>query len=228
MVDRSRDRAGHNGGHLPWRRVLLIGTLGLSAVAQLLLGRRGRGEPPAERAPLADIEHANGEEEIRHPDGRIEHPSVRNEPTDVNVRAIVGILVIALVLGAIIHGAIFGFFNGYRDYLSEARRSPFPLAPVPANGLPPEPRLEQLDRMEDIERGNVYLREKAKEETLTSFGPTDEKGYVHIPIEQAMKQIKLPARKTQPQTAARDRGLVDSGEPNSGRMFRREARWFER
>jgi hypothetical protein len=170
------------------------------------------------------------EEEIRHPDGRIEHPSVRSEKTDVSFRWIVSLLVGAMVLAAVIHYAVLLFFYGYNDYQSELRKSPYPLAPAPSGKLPPEPRLEQLDRMEGIERANVYVREATKEAVLTSYGPTPEKGFVHVPIDRAIKHLvgKLPARKEQAESGRRDSGLVDAGEPNSGRIFRGRPKWSEK
>ncbi len=62
------------------------------------------------------------------------------------------------------------------------------------------------------------------ESELHNYGPAERSGYVHIPIERAMQLIpeKLPVRKDQPSDdqLRRQNGLVDDGEPNSGRMFR--------
>jgi heme/copper-type cytochrome/quinol oxidase subunit 1 len=172
------------------------------------------------------------EEEIRHPDGRIEHPQVRNEPTDVSFRWIAVILVGAMVLAVIILVAVLAFFYRYEDYQSAIRKSPFPLAPSGQERLekmPPEPRLEQIDRLRGIEKPNVYLRETTKEAVLASYGPTDEDGFIHVPIERAMKYLasKLPARKGESKGAAEKHanGLVDSGASNSGRLFREEPKW---
>ena len=83
--------------------------------------------------------------------------------------------------------------------------------------------MEQINRMEKIEKGNVYLREETKEAKLANYGPVGD-GYVHIPIDRAMDLLadKLAARPEQPseEQAKRQNGLVDAGEPNSGRMFR--------
>jgi hypothetical protein len=56
---------------------------------------------------------------------------------------------------------------------------PYPLAPGPSTALPAEPRLEQIDRLEGVERPNVYKREEAKEGVLNRYGPTAEQGYIH-------------------------------------------------
>ncbi len=172
------------------------------------------------------------EKEIRHPDGRIEHPSVKNEPSDVSFRWIGIILLGAMGLAVIIFVAVLIFFHRYNDYQSAIRKSSFPLAPSGGERLeqlPPEPRLEQLDRLRRIEKPNVYLREATKEAVLESYGETGEDGFIHVPIERAMKYLagKLPARKDQSKTAAdkHANGLINSGASNSGRLFREEPKW---
>jgi hypothetical protein len=162
---------------------------------------------------------------------RPEHPSVRHERTDANFRWILGLVIAAAVLGLVVFGVVWLLFREEHNRLAEARKSSFPLAPRPSTALPPEPRLEQLDRLSEIERSNVYVRQKAKEEILASYGATDEKGFVRIPIEQAMKVLattkKLPVREEKAGPRRRDNGLVGGGEPNSGRLFnRRKPRWY--
>src|SRR5277367_483065 len=115
-------------------------------------------------------------QEIRHPDGRIEHPSVRHEPTDASFGSIVAILLGALVLGALIHASVFGFFSAYRDHLAEVNRSPYPLAPGPSVELPREPRLEQIDRLSGAEAAKVRARETEKLRRHNSYGPTTTDG----------------------------------------------------
>ncbi len=58
-------------------------------------------------------------EEIRHPEGRIEHPSVRYEHTDASLKPILVILACALVLGILIHVIVWQFFAGYERRLAE-------------------------------------------------------------------------------------------------------------
>lgn len=148
------------------------------------------------------------------------HPSVRHEPADISARWILVSLLIAGVFGAFLHVVVWGYFRGEEAYLNRIRASNYPLAPEPLTALPPEPRLEQLDRLQGIETPNVYLREKRKLDRLTRYGATDDADFVHIPIEQAIRILaaekKLPVRK---QSETRNRGLIDSGEPNSGRLF---------
>ena len=63
----------------------------------------------------------------------------------------------------------------------------------------------------------------AKEKLLHSYGSTADKGFVQIPIEQAMKAVAgtLPVAKESSQgRAVKGNGLLEAGESNSGRMFR--------
>ncbi len=161
-------------------------------------------------------------EEMHRPDGRVSHPDIRMEHSDVNFRWILGLILGAMAFAALVHYLILVFFLNYREYESAIKQSPFPQAPGPSDVLPREPRLEQLDRVAGIEKPNVYERQATREEVLNRYGLTNEEGYAHIAIQEAMKMLenKLPARAT-PAGQQRDSGLVDAGESNSGRTFRR-------
>ena len=166
-------------------------------------------------------------EEIIHPDGRIEHPSVRYERSDANFRAILFVILGALMFGAVVECGILVFFKRYADYQANIKKSPHPLGPGPSNALPREPRLEQVDRLAGVETANTGETERAKRELLNSYGPTKEEGFVHIPIDRAMKYLveegKLPARPEPPADGgSRSNGLIDAGESNSGRVFKGE------
>jgi hypothetical protein len=165
-------------------------------------------------------------EQIRHPDGRIEHPSVRYEKTDASLRDILVLMACAVVLGIAIYLVVWQFFIHYSDHLAEKGKSSFPLAPAPATALPREPRLEQLDRLSGEDASNVYVRLKAKEDALRRYGGSEEIGYVHVPIEKAIDYFanRLPVRKQEADGPRHDLGLVDGGESNSGRLFRKEPR----
>ncbi len=168
-------------------------------------------------------------EEIHHPDGRVEHPSVQTEKSDASFTGILIILLTAMAFAAIIHGVLLGYFFKEEQNQAAIKKSPFPLAPQPSTALPPEPRLEPLDRTEGIESSNVHLRLQEKEQALKEYGTTDVKGYVRIPVSRAMDLLagKLPARPAQPAAAERKaNGLMDSGESNSGRMYREKPRWW--
>jgi hypothetical protein len=150
---------------------------------------------------------------------------VKYEHSDASFRWIFTIILGTVVFAGVVEVAILGFFNHFAAYEADIKKSPYPLAPSPATALPREPRLEQLDRVARVETPNVYEREASKLQVLNSYGHTQDKDYVHIPIEQAMKLLEnqLPAR-PEPSAAQRKRsnGLVDAGESNSGRVFKGE------
>ncbi|HEV3444611.1 MAG TPA: hypothetical protein VG099_08220 [Gemmataceae bacterium] len=178
---------------------------------------------------MADEPRLPGEEEMRHPDGRIEHPRVRFERSDANFSPILIILIVVLGIAALHFASVWWFFKYYGAHEAAIKQSPFPLQPGPSDQRPTEPRLDPVNRMAAIEKGNVYVIEAGRERILNSYGAL-ESGYVHIPIQRAMDVLanKLPARPKPAGNAQKENGLVDAGEPNSGRMFRGDARWFDR
>lgn len=169
-----------------------------------------QGPPPAE-ATRADAR-----------DGLL-NPAVRYERSDASFRWILGILIGALVVAFVIFFAVLRLFDHFRAREAIVKRSQFPATPSASESLPPEPRLEQINRMAGVEKGNVALRHEQKEAILHSYGPAEE-GYVHIPIDRAIdrlaERLASRAKRPTPEQSRRQNGLVGGGEPNSGRMFR--------
>lgn len=163
---------------------------------------------------------SHAEKEIHYPDGRIEHPDARYEAKDVRFGAILALVSAVGVVLLVLFSVIWFFFRAEQRIQAENKQSPYPLAPGPRNPLPPQPRLEQIDRMHDKQAGNAIDPLAEMEKQLHSSGPTAEKGFVHIPIEEAMHKIadQLPVRK-RPPPGDHDRGLLDDGASNSGHMF---------
>lgn len=159
------------------------------------------------------------------PDSPLENSNVRFEPRDASFRWIIGIVAGAIATLAIIHALVLVFFDRYRDHLAEVDRSSYPLATRPTFKPPREPRLEQIDRLSGDTESNIYVRQADKLRILDSCGSTESAGYVHIPIERAMQLLiakdLLKARK-EPAAGQtqRSEGLVDAGEPNSGRLLK--------
>jgi len=120
-----------------------------------------------------------------------EHAGGVHEESDVNVRAIVGFGIGLLVVGALVHLALWLLF-GY--FTAEAARGPraFPLAAAADARLPPEPRLQTNPR-EDLRQ----LRQR-EDAVLTSYGWVDKNaGIARIPIDEAIRltvQKGLPTR----------------------------------
>ena len=177
-------------------------------------------------------------EEITHPDGRIEHPRVKYEKTDASFGAIFGILIGAMIFAAFVQYVILLFFHDVRKDEVQAKESPYPLAasPKPANSnnhnygtspykRPKDPVLEEVDRRAGVDKNNVYKRQENREKLLDRYGPTLEKGFVHIPLERAIalmetERYRLKARKVPAQEeekrATRSSGVL--GRP--GRLRR--------
>ncbi len=171
-------------------------------------------------------------DEIPQTDGQLEHPSVRSEKSDASFNWVLGLILGTIAFFGLMYYLVMVFFVGEERLLASRRKSGFPLAPTPSRALPSKPHLEPLDRLEKITSSDVYLREEEKLKILESLGPTSESGYVHVPIDRAMRLLAdhLPVRKEpadQQELQRRQNGLVDHGESNSGRLFkRRNPAWF--
>jgi hypothetical protein len=155
------------------------------------------------------------------PDRVAQHPESRYETRDVRFRWIAWFVVISLVAGA----AQLAFVWVYTQYsereVTRSGASRYPLSTRQVPGLPPEPRLEQIDRTAGVAPRASHERLELSD--LDSFGSTKEPGFVRIPINDAIGLVvdKLPVRKQgDAADAYKSRGLVGSGESNSGRMFR--------
>lgn len=175
-------------------------------------------ETPADETAPVD---GSVPEDARHEGAELEHPSIRYERRDVPFRWVLAVAIVSTCIGAAIFLLVYAFFRADTARLASRRESEFPLAEHPSHELPPEPRLEQLDRLPGLARENVYLMEAAKEDQLDRYGATKETGFVHIPIRRAMQSLagQLPVRK-EPPVPTKDNGLIDSGASNSGRLLR--------
>ena len=181
-------------------------------------------QPTDHSAAPGAPQQPGAEREIRHPDGRIEHPSVRSEPHVLPLGRIMATIVAVMVTGGILFYFVWIFFVARENQQLAVKASNYPLATAPRMQLPAQPRLVPLDRLTGNESANVYDRELAYENKLNSYGPTDEAGFVHIPIAEAIKMIvpKLPVRSSAaPLDSYKGDGLLDGGEPNSGRVYQK-------
>jgi hypothetical protein len=163
---------------------------------------------------------SDAEKQFYDTDGQNEHPEVRYEAKDIRFGAILALVIAAGVVLLVQFAVIWYFFRTEQRIQAENKQSPYPLAPGSQSPLPPQPRLEQIDRMHDKQTGDAIDPLAEMEKQLHSSGPTAEKGFVHIPIEEAMHKIadQLPVRK-RPPPGDHDRGLLDDGASNSGHMF---------
>ena len=124
-------------------------------------------------------------------EGHTANPSVRTEPRDINPRIILAVAV-GLAIGVVLVSFVsLWVFDGFVAYERKIKRSRFPLSADLRGRLPPEPRLEQIHRLEAGEAVEaptpLYTDEQRR---LDSYGWVDKKaGVVHIPIERAMKMV---------------------------------------
>lgn len=179
--------------------------------------------PPSGPAtdPLPSPHHPDPPE-VRHEDGRIEHPTVHYERRDVWVAAVFAVIAVAVLSAPLGAWLILEYFWGWQHHEQRVKQSPYALAARPSIQLPLTPRLEQVGRASGDTEPDVFYRLADKEAILHSYGQALEPGYVHIPIERAIELVvdQLPVRAKAPPDAYKADGLLDAGESSSGRMFR--------
>ncbi len=170
---------------------------------------------------------SNGKpKEIRYPDGRIEHPTVEREPRDVHFRRAMWVIAGALVIGAIELWAVWRFYKNRERHEEQVNASHYPLRQRQTGELPREPRLEQVDRLAGITGESVRRREISDDELLSTYGLTPDEGFLRVPIDKAMQLVlKELHSRDQEQTSneTKSSGLVNAGESNSGRLFRKRS-----
>jgi hypothetical protein len=149
-------------------------------------------------------------------------PEIRYEERDVRFRWVLIVAVVSCVIGGAIFVLVRGFYQVALELRPEGQTPVFASRETPTSQLPPEPRLELLDRRAKTPASNVSKWERGEEKSLETYGSSDEKGFVRIPLQRAMQIVAghLPVRKDIDRPKYKDRGLVDGGESNSGRMFR--------
>ncbi len=118
--------------------------------------------------------------------------TVHRETSDVNVGGVVAFTIALVVVGVVIHGAVWAFYRYLGREAARPATLEYPLAVDALRRLPPEPRL-QTDPRDDL----ANMR-RAEDRILNSYGWVDRNaGVVRIPIEQAMKltvERGLPSR----------------------------------
>jgi hypothetical protein len=128
-----------------------------------------------------------------------DNAAVHHETTDVNIRAILGFGAGLIVVGIMVHVAIWLLFMFFAAREAQRVAPEFPLSAGQADRVPPEPRLQTNPRQDlrDLRSGEDAI--------LSTYGWVDRNaGIVRIPVTDAMKltvQRGLPAR-----TATGDKG----------------------
>ena len=203
------------------------------------MAKRRRPKTPPETPPAAAPQPAVADaptsmapvavSSVPAPSDRAElaHPDVRHEPSVLRFRWALWTFVVALAIGAAQLAGVSAFFYERQEHSAKINASEFPLAGQRTSTLPVQPRLEQLDRVAQFSSDLPASEQPPVESTKTSadlnrLGPAPEAGFVQIPIDRAMELVigQLKSREQPSGEAAKDRGLVDGGESNSGRMLR--------
>lgn len=150
------------------------------------------------------------------------HPDVQYEQRDIHLPAILFVLTVIAFCFVLV--ASFSWYI-LHQYETPADRRMQATYTTPEEPLPAEPILEPLQPQR---RTDPFAQQLKMEQELHSYGKVQEEGYVHIPIEEAIKVAvsKLPVRKDAEQSSSKNHGLVSGGEPNSGRLFKEPPQWF--
>jgi hypothetical protein len=163
--------------------------------------------------------------EMTHPNSEPLNPSVHQEASDVNWRWILLAGGFFLVAAVVIHAVVWWYFTSKERAQARAKKSPFPLAAGQPDTVPPEPRLEQIDRLKANEKTDVFERRGAGASGPSGYGTTAEKGYVRIPIDRAMENLLhndkfkkyLEARQKERTETEKKDGRAEGGASSSGR-----------
>ncbi len=161
----------------------------------------------------------------RAPNGKpIAHDEVKFDESDISVSSVALILFAFAVVFVVVGLISWSFLSMNESEADRVARAPH--YSMPAERLPASPRLEPLDQNEP----DVFAKQIAMEHVLHSYGHTIEKGFVHIPIEQAMKLAieSMPIRRENAQPPAKSFGLVGGGESGSGRLYSEAPSWLQK
>jgi hypothetical protein len=164
------------------------------------------------------------EREVHLPDGHPEHPESPFERTDINFGRVFALVIVTGCVFALMFALNWYFFRAERHVQDERKSSPFARSSAGPPSLPPPPRLEQIDRVERGTEESYNAKAAEMLRQLHTSGPAAEKGFIHIPIEQAMKDIvkQLPVRKESSDEALHP---VYAGSSNSGRTLSGAPPW---
>ena len=152
------------------------------------------------------------------------NPGVRYERKDIRFGCLLAAIIVA---GCVVVSVGYGMWRFYWWQAGQQQangRSQYPLNPGSTRDCRPN-RGSSRSIGWPARRFQLFQVLAEKEKVLNSYGPSEEKGFVHVPIQEAIKATagKLPVRK-QPPGGANDNGLMDAGQSNSGRMFKGESK----
>ncbi len=153
------------------------------------------------------------------PHGSLDNPHTAHETSDINLRAIVGFVVVLTVIVLAVDVAMWGLFKVFAHM--EVKSDPIvtPLAPPPApvkGGPMPLPGL-QLTPWHDLKEFRA-----AQSADLHGYGWVDERaGVARIPIDKAKEMLLKKGLPVRPDVAGAFEGthVAAGGESNGGRTL---------
>ncbi|HWQ34671.1 MAG TPA: hypothetical protein VNQ79_17610 [Blastocatellia bacterium] len=147
----------------------------------------------------------------------IRNPDVAHEASDVNVRAIFWFIVILTAFAVVVHLVVWGLFDLFENHAEKSEPPPRSLLGVGVQRLPPEPRLQLAPGHESHPLDDLKKLREEEDSRLQNYGWVDQqRGIVHIPIDQAKKLLIERSQSASPQTVWPDETMP--GGPSSGRM----------
>lgn len=148
-----------------------------------------------------------------HPHGELHNPDTAHEAVDINLRAIVGFVILLSVVALSVQAAMYGVFV-VLDRMEAASDSEVSPLAIPANQAPADPRL-QTTPWADLK--TLRAQESAY---LSGYGWIDQpSGVARIPIDRAkalLLQKGLPVREG-PVDPTEGTSVAATGESSGGR-----------
>jgi len=148
------------------------------------------------------------------------NPADHYEPTDIGCAG--GGIALFVVAAFMVTAALASWWLFSAKFFRARKASYGAEQAVSQPTYPSQPRLEPIIVDDTRLSADYWALEHERGLILDTYGSTKEEGYMHIPIEQAMRLAvkKLPVRSANPSAAAKSRGLFTGGESNSGRVYR--------
>ncbi len=144
---------------------------------------------------------------------QISHHGVAYEQRDLGIRGIVAFLIILMIFGVVICGAVWGYFDYHIKHLASVPPLTGTTVSMQTPEQQPEPTLRfpkpalQPDDVADL---NAML--ESNHQALSTYGWVDQKGGVaRVPIDQAMKELAQKGLPTRPAVQPAQKADFGSG-----------------
>lgn len=129
--------------------------------------------------------------------------TLRHEPTDIHTRPLRIAAIIGGVSLIVICLALWGLFSYFANTATQPDRELVTDEVRKTASTAPEPRIQGVPEFHgNVPRADMEQLRRESEQRLSSYGKSDEKGFVRIPIDRAMqimadRQMKPTTQKAQ-------------------------------